>query len=91
MLSPNPEQPDPFLTWEVTIVNTPQKIFCEAFEDAVFIRKQDLKLGVGLTSIELEGAIAVLDWILKAGVIHAEAEHARDILVDLKLGIDGKD
>lgn len=91
-LSPNdgPHGP-PIIKWDVTVDNTPQKLFVEYFgEECIRIRKQDVKLGVGLTSVELLGAIAVLDWIIKAGVVLGEAEHARDILKDAALSVEGK-
>lgn len=79
------------IRWEVaTNDNPPQMIFCEAFEEAVIVRKQDMKLGVGMTILELEATVAVLNWILKAGITLAEAEHARDIFNDVKLGVEGK-
>jgi hypothetical protein len=83
-------QPDPWIKWEIEIQNQPQKIFCEAFEDAVIIRKQDQKLGVGMTEIELECAIAVLRWITRAGINVIEAAQAADELSDVKKGIEGK-
>ena len=87
----NPDNtPNPWLKWEIEIQNLPQKIFCEAFEDAVILRKQDQKLGVGMTEIELECAIAVLRWITRAGISVVEAAQAADELSDVKKNIEGK-
>lgn len=84
--------PDPFKIQIIlsTDENTHQKIFLESFEDAVILRKQDLRLGVQLTYSDLEGAIAVLDWIIRAGVTHVEAEHASDQLKSIKIGMEGR-
>jgi len=81
-------EPERKVSWEVNVENSPQKIFVESFDDLIQVRKQDFKLSVGMTIFELEAAIAVLNWVLKAGVIHAEAEHAKDILSDAKMGIE---
>lgn len=84
--------PDPFKIQIIlsTDKNTHQKIFLESFEDAVILRKQDLRLGVQLTYSDLEGAIAVLDWIIRAGITHVEAEHASDQLKSIKKGMEGR-
>lgn len=75
--------------WDVQVDGTPQKLFAEYFEnECIQIRKQDIKLSVGMTSIELEGAIAVLNWILKSGAIMPEVEHARDMLEDARIGLE---
>lgn len=60
----------------------------ESFDELIQVRKQDFKLSVGMTAIELETTIAVLNWVIKAGIIMAEAEHAKDILADAKIGVD---
>jgi len=48
-------RPDPWLKWEIEISaeasQMPQKILCEAFEDAVILDKQGRKLGIGMTIV----------------------------------------
>lgn len=92
-INPSPDNnPDPFRIQIIlsTDENTHQMIFLEPFEDAIILRKQDLRLGVQLTYSDLEGAIAVLDWVVRAGITHVEAEHASDQLKSIKLGLEGK-
>ena len=87
-------KPDPWLKWEIEInaeaSQMPQKILCEAFEDAVILDKQGRKLGIGMTIVELDAAIAVLNWFVAAGIKIQEAEQAVHELTDVKRSIDGK-
>lgn len=87
-------RPDPWLKWEIEInadaSQMPQKILCEAFEDAVILNKQGHKIGIGMTIVELETAIAMLSWIVSAAIKVQEAEQAVHELTDVKRSIEGK-
>lgn len=88
---PQDDGPIPPFKWEVEVNNTPQKLFVEAFgEECIKIRKQDISICVGMTSIEMEATLAILNWILKAGAVLGEIENVRDIVQDAAIGVEGK-
>lgn len=91
----NPDNtPNPWIKWEIEVSadasQMPQNIRCEAFEDAVILNKQGHKLGVGMTVVELETAIAMLDWFVAAVVKLQEAQQAAHELNDVKRSIEGR-
>lgn len=71
---------------------TPQKIFTEIddLNELVMVRKQDIKVGVGMSPLELETAIAVLTWVVRAGAILPEIEQTIDDLSRVVISMEGK-